>query len=69
VQWDGYGTPITMNYKGDDTFKTVPGTLLTILSNVFLLYTLFLKGRQLYLKTDPDFIPYKITEDLVKLGP
>jgi hypothetical protein len=45
VQWDGYGTPITMNYKGDDTFRTVPGTLLTILSNVFLLYTLFIKGR------------------------
>ena len=42
---DIYGHPITLNYKGDDTYKTcVGGTLSMVLLFMVAVYT-FLKGK------------------------
>ena len=42
---DIYGQPISLNYKGDDTFKTVPGGLLSILLLFLIMAYTFLKGK------------------------
>lgn len=28
--FDGYGQPVTLNFMGDETFKTVPGGAITV---------------------------------------
>jgi hypothetical protein len=38
---DIFGEPISLNYNGSDTFKTIPGAILTIVTKVFLLGTFF----------------------------
>jgi hypothetical protein len=31
IKWfDGYGQPVTLNFMGDETFRTVPGGAITI---------------------------------------
>ena len=42
---DIYGQAISLNYKGNDTFKTVPGGLLSILLLILILAYTFLKGK------------------------
>ena len=42
---DIYGQPISLNYKGDDTFKTVPGGLLSMLLLFLIIAYAFLKGK------------------------
>ena len=42
---DIYGVPITLNYKGDDTFKTVPGGILSICLLFSVMAYAFLKGK------------------------
>ena len=61
VAWDEFGYPITLNYKGDDTFKTTPGTIITLIINTFLLWTVIEKGMRMALRTDPEFVPYQVT--------
>jgi hypothetical protein len=38
---DIFGEPISLNYNGCDTFKTIPGAILTIVTKVFLLGTFY----------------------------
>ena len=42
---DIYGMPIMFNYKGDDTFKTVPGGILSIMLILLVIAYAFLKGK------------------------
>jgi hypothetical protein len=35
-EFDSYGTPITLNIKGNDQFKTSVGAMATVLSNIVL---------------------------------
>lgn len=42
---DIYGQPIALNYKGDDTYKTVPGGLLSMVLLFLILAYAFLKGK------------------------
>ena len=37
---DGYGQPIFLNYKGSDTFKTIPGAIFTAFAQLFVLVVL-----------------------------
>ena len=34
---DAFGEPVSLNYAGDSTYKTLPGALATILINFFLI--------------------------------
>ena len=42
---DIYGRPITLNYQGDDTYKTFPGGILSLGLLLFLAAYSFLKGK------------------------
>jgi len=42
---DLYGAPVSLNYKGDDTFKTCPGGLLSILLLFLVGAYAFIKGK------------------------
>ena len=39
---DEFGEPITLNYKGSDTLKTIPGALISILAKAFLALVLWI---------------------------
>ena len=45
--WDDYGQPVTFNYKGDETFQTMPGALVSLAVKGILLLFLYFKGSQL----------------------
>ena len=49
---DIYGQPITLNYAGDDTFKTVPGGLLSIVLLVLVTAYTLLKGYKMVDRED-----------------
>ena len=42
---DIYGHAVSLNYKGNDTFKTVPGGLLSIVLLILISAYAFLKGK------------------------
>lgn len=42
---DIYGQPINLNFNGEDTFKTCPGGLISLVLFVFLVMYTFLKSR------------------------
>ena len=42
---DMYGQPITLNYQGSDTYKTIPGGILSIILLVCVIAYGFLKGK------------------------
>ena len=49
---DMYGQPISLNYKGSTTFRTVPGGLISLLLlSVVFAYT-FVKGKTIIDKED-----------------
>ena len=52
--YDDYGQPVTFNYKGDETFQTMPGALITLTVKVCLLMFLYYKGKQLFMDDNWD---------------
>lgn len=42
---DLYGAPVSLNYKGDDTFKTCPGGMLSLLLLFLVGAYAFIKGK------------------------
>ena len=64
TQFDANGTPISLNIKGNDTYKTGLGALITMLSNAVLIFWLYVKINKLYSKSDPEFFPYSVISDL-----
>ena len=49
---DEYGHPIVLNYKGDDTFKTLPGGILSILMQFLLIFYGLLRLNAMIEKVD-----------------
>ena len=68
IEWftsfDAYGSPITPTLKGNDTYKTGLGGLVTLLSNGLLAVWLYFRVAKWYTKDDPDFFPYTVISDL-----
>ena len=67
TSFDAYGSPITLKVKGNDTYKTGLGALVTLLSNGLLAVWLFIRVNKWYWKSDPDFWPYTVISDLDKV--
>ena len=44
---DIYGQPIQLNYEGDDTFKTIPGGILSIIILFLMLCYTILKAKSM----------------------
>ena len=64
--YDSFGTPISVNYKGSDSYQTIPGGIITLIARIFLLYVATTKFIQLYSRSDPNFTPYTVQTDLSK---
>ena len=45
--YDLYGQPINLNYLGEDSYKTIPGGLLSIVFKIVFLAYIVLKGKQM----------------------
>ena len=41
--FDDFGTPVTFNYKGNDSFQTMPGALISLVMKIFMSYFIYLK--------------------------
>ena len=50
--FDYYGTPVTFNYKGNETYQTMPGAILSLFFRVVLVVFLYFKGSQLIFDTN-----------------
>lgn len=40
VSQDMYGQPVTVNFRGDDTFRTKVGALLSLATNALIIFNL-----------------------------
>ena len=40
---DAYGAPVGLNYNGEKKFKTVPGAIVTIMTKLFLIWSIAIK--------------------------
>ena len=50
---DTYGVPVTVNYRGDDTYKTRFGALLSLLSYFLLISFAIERGTMLAQRSSP----------------
>ena len=58
---DSFGSSVALNYHGDDTDKTKVGALASLFLQIFTLYILVTKGRDMVFGINPDFISYTIS--------
>ena len=65
VSFDGYGNPVTVNYRGDDTYKTCLGALCTLIVKSFLLVFLGTALLELASYKDPQISQYTIYDPRV----
>ena len=49
---DKFGAPVAFNYKGKETFQTVPGALISIIMNVFMIAYMIIKFMALMENSD-----------------
>ena len=49
---DIYGVPVSFNYKGSETFQTMPGAVLSIVFRVMAITYLVFKGANLAFDKD-----------------
>ena len=59
---DIFGPPITLNFRGDSTFQSCKGGLLSIMIYIFTLVQALFLLQQLVLQNDPKIINYKVTD-------
>ena len=59
--YDQFGVPITVNYKGDDTYKTFFGAICTICVIILMLMFTFDAFDKMVNRTDPDRVFYQGT--------
>ena len=53
VGLDSYGVPVTVNYRGSDTYRTRCGAFLSLISLVILFTYGYKNGKKLLLKESP----------------
>ena len=59
--FDSYGVPITVNYRGNDSYKTAFGAILSIIAGIVVLAYAAVQSEQLVLRNGP-FITNTIEE-------
>ena len=55
---DVFGEPIHVAYKGHETFRTTPGSILTLLLQVFTMVYMVTKIIEVVEQTDPQIVKY-----------
>ena len=72
--WDKYGQPISVNYKGEDAFRTPIGGLITILAYCLVIAYSVVKGEQLVSRANPnvtsttEYINYMVDSEKYNLA-
>lgn len=61
TSYDSFGVPITVNYKGDDTYKTLFGAICTLFVVALMLFYSYSGIVQLVERTEPDRTSYKMS--------
>jgi hypothetical protein len=64
---DSFGVPITVNYKGSQAYKTIPGTFCTTIWILFIAALIIQEGSYLVLKRDPIVSSYQTSLDLSEM--
>ena len=57
---DEFGHAVTINYRGDETYKTSWGALLTLMQKIFILVVTILGVIDLFNYKDPNITQYRI---------
>ena len=71
--WDRFGEPVTVNYEGDDTFKTCGGACFSLFTYILVLAFAVVQAEQLLLRTDPaisqttEFVNYAHSNDQIAM--
>ena len=67
--FDSYGQPVSVNYKGNDTYQTVTGGLISLLAAMIVAIFAIVKGMDLLNLDNPnissitEFQAYQTTDD------
>ena len=56
--YDAFGTPVTINYKGEDTYKSVFGGAMTILIVLVVIIQFTASATKMVNRDDPNFVSY-----------
>ena len=62
TSFDVFGEPVSVNYKGESSFRTSPGALFTIMIKAFLLVFVVQGTLSLFNYEDPQVFQYTIYE-------
>ena len=57
---DAFGEPVTINYRGDTTFTTMLGAIVSFVEKVFILVVAVMGLIDLYTYKDPNVTQYSI---------
>ena len=55
---DAFGTPITVNYKGEDKYKSILGGIMTVMVFAIIVAQLSLGFDKMINRTEPDYTSY-----------
>ena len=61
---DRFGEPVTVNFDGDNTYKTVFGALLSISIVIFIGFYALVSILRLIMKENPDFVVNTVLKDM-----
>jgi len=50
--FDMYGEPVKINYKGKETYQTIPGGILSISLIILMILFAGIKAKRLFMKED-----------------
>jgi len=65
---DAHGTPVVLNFKGEETHKTWLGACLTIVINLIVFTYAVLKTNNMFQKNDPEAIQFAVQKHLDDRG-
>ena len=61
--YDNYGQAVTLNYQGDDTYKTIPGGILSLFSLICMFFYTILKLKYMLYKEEWELTQQTVVSD------
>ena len=46
--WDEYGQPLALNFEGEETYKTIPGGIVSLMFLLLMASFAFVKAKSMY---------------------
>ena len=57
---DNFGEPVSINYKGESTYNSLPGVMLTLIEKIFILVVATIGLTELFTFDDPKIIQVSV---------